>query len=258
MGDPMPFLRTGLSERLKAQLQEFAARHDFRVLYRRYDWNRDTWRSGFPDILDLEERVTAAARNGALTRADVRCIAKWGRHRNPKAIRFPKTAALPLYDDDGVNPDGRLQLDPLMPLRVLLRMKKEGMIAQLGPTYLTKVLRFALPEEYGAIDTRVVRVFGIGDPESAQQHWLSLKARNDGYGWYIAEYQQAWPEAYATWISILRFFALSLNDSGRLCPHPQAFVKSGMRTHGSWACADVEMALFTYASEWLPTKRCRP
>ena len=52
----------------------------------------------------------------------------------------------------------------------ILQRKIKG----LGPTYLSKVLRFALPSEFGAIDTRIVRVVGMGDPTSKQQNWLSI------------------------------------------------------------------------------------
>jgi len=80
----------------------------------------------------------------------------------------------------------------------------------LGPTYLSKVIRFALPEEYGAIDTRIVRVVGQGDPASRQHNWLALRVRNDGYGWYIPKVQVTWPNDYAKWINILRFLQVNL------------------------------------------------
>jgi hypothetical protein len=130
---------------------------------------------------------------------------------------------------------------------LILRKNTRG----LGPTYLSKVLRFALPSEFGAIDTRIVRVVGNGDSNSKEQSWLSLKVRNDGYGWYIPENQSAWPKDYSRWINILRFFAQLLNNSGKLCPHPKDFVINGLRTAGVWTCADIEMAIFSHVSKHL-------
>jgi len=127
-------------------------------------------------------------------------------------------------------------------------------IRGLGPTYLSKLLRFALPQEFGAIDTRIVRVVGMGDSQSKLQEWLCLKVRNDGYGWYIPKNQSAWPSEYSKWINILRFCAHFLNNSGKLCPHPEGFLTNDLRKRGIWACVDVEMALFSYASKHLNSK----
>lgn len=112
---------------------------------------------------------------------------------------------------------------------------------QLGPTYVSKVLRFALPVHFGAIDTRCVRMFG----EDSDHRWVSLKVVDYGYGPYIETASSRWPRGYGTWINILRYFAHHLPTN---CPHPQNFVDSGLRTKGVWTCADVEMALFAYAS----------
>ena len=94
----------------------------------------------------------------------------------------------------------------------------------------------------------------MGDPNSKQQNWLSLRTRNDGYGWYIPKNQSAWPKEYSKWINILRFCAHFLNNSGKLCPHPEGFLTNDLRKRGIWACADVEMSLFSYASKHLNSK----
>jgi hypothetical protein len=117
----------------------------------------------------------------------------------------------------------------------------------IGPTYLTKVLRFGSPIEYGAIDTRCVRVFGEGDPTSQQHRWLRLHVRNYGYGWYIPRTQRDWPTEYGVWVNILRYFSQLLPGD---CPHPTAFKESGLRLRNEWACSDIEMALFAYASRF--------
>jgi hypothetical protein len=141
-------------------------------------------------------------------------------------------------------PLSELELRPTRPIESLQASGVNG----IGPTYFSKIVRFGLPQEYGSIDTRCVRVFGIGDLASLRHQWINLKARNDGYGWYIPKLQPAWPRAYADWTNILRFFVSILPEN---CPHPQKFVANGLRSKQTWACADVEMALFSYASRFV-------
>ena len=207
-------------------------------------WGNDNYKNGFSDILSHEKLLTENDKNGGITLQVVKQVASWGRLRNPSRIEG-KEIVLPagaLRETD-TTPSHLLALRPLEPLRLLENNIYKG----IGPTYSSKVLRFGLPKEYGAIDTRCVRVFGQGDQLSQQHHWLELRARNDGYGWYISKAQKAWPFSYAKWINILRFFSQQLPDN---CPHPPAFVQSSLRVHNKWACADVEMAFFTYASQF--------
>ena len=189
--------------------------------------------------------MTGHARQNTVRKDDVLSVVKWGGGaRRLSRIECPDTLSLPLCANG--KPDSRIEKTPLLPL-VMLQSETKG----LGPTNLSKVLRFALPPEFGAIDTKIVRVVGTGDSESKRQDWLDLKVRDDGYGWYIPKTQAAWPEEYATWIDILRFFAQYLNEGGVACPHPPAFAEAGLRTQGLWCCADVEMALWSYASNCL-------
>jgi len=105
-----------------------------------------------------------------------------------------------------------------------------------------------MPSEFGAVDSRLVRVFGQDYPGSLG--WIDLVAQQARDGrWCINE--QGWPEGYTTWINILRFFARALQDQGINCPHPHSFVDKGLRDEGIWYCADVEMALWSYASDKL-------
>ena len=229
------------SDELKQKLIIFEKQHDLVELYKKYSWEKDTWENGFPCILELEKDMVRSAKNNLVKREDILRVAVWGKLRNIQRIKCPEILTLPLCENECLNK--KIEKDPLIPLRVL-QAKSEG----LGPTYLSKVLRFTFPSEFGAIDTCIVRVVGIGDPVSKQQSWLSLKVRNDGYGWYIPRNQPAWPKEYGTWIRILRCFVSLLNDSGRDCPHPEPFYKkNGLRQKGVWVCADVEMALFSYA-----------
>lgn len=240
----MPFPPTNISSNLKSNLEDFVRNHDFVRLYKEYCWGIDTWQNGFPNILRLEIEINMTAKNNLLRRENILSVAEWGNLRNIQRVKCPETLVLPLYKDG--HPNREIEENPLGPL-LILQKNIEG----LGPTYLSKVLRFALPSEFGAIDTRIVRVIGNGDPGSKQQDWLSLKVRNDGYGWYIPKNQSAWPKEYFTWINILRFVAQFLNNSGKLCPLPEGFLGNGLRKQGIWVCADVEMALFSYASKYL-------
>ena len=140
----------------------------------------------------------------------------------------------------------QLREKPTIPLEELSQQT-----SGLGPTYLSKMLRFLAPIEYGAIDTRIVRTFGR--PTFMQgESWLSLGVQVGQNGkYYIPTYQAGWPNEYAKWINILRFFAGLANapETGQACPHPSAFVDRRLRKKGKWGCADIEMALFSYASQ---------
>ena len=118
-----------------------------------------------------------------------------------------------------------------------------------GKVYQSKLLRFAMPWEYGAIDKRLCQVFGRGDPASQHTELLSLKVEYNGTRWDLKYQQTEWPSEYGTWIQILRMIASELNQSGMSCPHPEVMYARGLREKGIWECADVEMALFSFASK---------
>lgn len=232
---------------LLSKLNCFLEDNDFGELYRSYNWGKDTWESGFEDIFRLEVQLSTNDLNNGITIEDVKDVARWGKLRNAQRIRgeqmiLPRNT---FYAQDcTVNPT--ISEQPLSPLAVLSQMITSG----IGPTYFTKVLRFAVPTIYGALDTRCVRVFGKGDSSSKRHDWLDLTAKNYGYGWFIPETQKNWPSGYAKWLDILRTFCALLPAN---CPHPSAFVNQGLRSNGIWTCADVEMALFTYASTMIQT-----
>lgn len=239
-----PFLPTGLRTELIEELQAFLHEVDFVDLYRRYEWKSDTYSDGFPDIYRLESQLGTHARTSGLTLSDVKAVALWGRLRNIGRIQGPATV-LPrgsLYNDVGASVP-ELAANLLAPVRALQATPLRGV----GPTYLSKMLRFAVPREYGAIDTRCVRTFGQGDPKYQRHSWVDLSARNDGYGWSIPSTQPAWPDAYGQWVNILRYFAHALPAN---CPHPVGFLAARLRETGVWYCADVEMALFSFASQF--------
>jgi len=241
----MAFGPRSLRPNLLSELQRFARINVFADLYAAYLWRNDTYAKGFPDILDLELRFAQSERTTGITLSDIKAVAEWGSMRNRGRIAGPEVA-LPSGSlrTAGGAPLPELGSMPTSPIEILQTRGIHGV----GPTYLSKVVRFGLPQKYGALDTRCVRVFGQGDSASQRHQWIDLRTRNDGYGWYIPKLQSAWPDAYADWINILRFFVSVLPKD---CPHPPNFVASGLRSKQTWACADVEMALFSYASRFV-------
>ena len=237
-----PFSPRNLPDWLLPRLESFLKSVDFQYQYTSYDWGNDRHATGFKDILSLEIQLGRNAKTDGITYEDLIRVAEWGNMRNRgrvKCINSPALKPRTLYTPDG-NITSNLIGQPTSPIETL-----DENTQGLGPTYLSKVLRFAMPEQYGAIDTWCVRVFGEGDPDKSRHNWLSLRVRNDGYGWYIPKTpKRLWPSEYGTWINILRYFANRLPPN---CPHPPAFVKEGLREGGKWTCADVEMALFAYA-----------
>lgn len=233
-----------LSIQLQGRIESFLADYDLGSLYREYNWAGDTWENGFPEMRQLEEDLVIAAKHGYLTKTLIVRVARWGRLKNIKRVQCPEHIRISLYDGDDLAESPRI--DPSTPLK-LLRETIKGM----GPTYLSKVLMFSRPRLYGAIDTRLVRVFGSGDAGSEGLRWISLAVKNYGYGWYIPEYQTSWPGEYNTWVEILHHMAHLCNTSGHKCPHPDEYIAIGLREKGIWIVADIETALFSYASKRL-------
>jgi len=229
---------------LQRQVQSFVADHDLGSLYREYVWGKDTWENGFSDMRQLEVDLTMAAKHGYLTRTHILSVARWGHFRGIRRIQCPECMRISLHD--GHDLAEFLGIPPSAPLRLL-----GPAIKGMGPTYLSKVLMFSRPQLYGAIDTRLVKVFGRGYPDIEGHRWLSLEVRNYGFGPYIPETQASWPGEYDTWIAILHHIAHVLNTSGRECPHPDQYTVIGLRDKGVWIAADVETALFSYASRLL-------
>jgi len=240
-------------QELKESLKDFAKKHDLAELYRKYSWKNDTWTNDFPSILNLEKDVGEKAKRNLVKEEHVRRVVKWG--GGTLKVRWCETVRLSLYDERG-HFKKEVSKHPSIAAQILKEQKEKGLISGLGITYLTKVLRFAAPSEFGAIDSRIVRVFGQGDNNSKQQNWLSLTAC-PGEGeqrWAIRE-QSTWPKEYGKWIKMLRFLANLLSSENSCCPHREPFIESGLRQKGVWVCADVEMALFAYASQHINLRK---
>lgn len=231
-----------IDDSLQAELKKFCSDNNLVSLYRSYVWGNDFWDTGFIDILRLERQLASHHKKNGVSLDDVKDIARWGKLRNPSKIKG-NSFVLPCETfygpDESHNPQNSIH--SLSPLSILT----ENITSGIGPTYFSKILRFAAPRFYGAIDTRCVRVFGKGDPACEHHDWLDIYVKNYGYGWFIPEKQKNWPNGYVKWLDILKTICSLLPAN---CPHPSEFVKHGLREKGVWTCADVEMVLFTYAS----------
>jgi hypothetical protein len=236
----MPFEARISDSGLAKRVDSFLDTLDIAKLYKEYSWDRDTWENGFPEILKLEVSISEAAWNNAIQTSHLIQIAEWGRLREPSRVKLTGDLGIPFYDGghiyEWVDRHPAMYLDRL-----------DRVITGYGPTYSTKFLRFAVPSEFGAIDTRLVRVFGRGDIKNKKMDFLKLAVQSSNGG-SIKTSKDTWPSEYATWVNILRYIAQKLNDAGILCPHPQNFIDAGLREGGEWFCADVEMALFSYAT----------
>ncbi|MBT8508710.1 hypothetical protein AZH53_09865 [Methanomicrobiaceae archaeon CYW5] len=232
-----------LSESHHATINRFLQDHDLPDLYRSYTWKGDTWEKGFPDLFRLEEMISQAAMDNALDRTHLIEIATWGSLPNPKNVSCQDPIRISLYHDGA--PAFWLENEPENAVCIL-----GCRIRGFGPTYCSKVLHFAVPQIFGAIDTRLVRVFGKGDPLSGGKYQLlDLNVSYSNNLWQIPRDQEGWPREYGTWVRVLNHIAGALNTEGIACPHPEQYLQSGRREEGKWLPADVETALFSYASQ---------
>ena len=226
---------------LQQTLGEMYRELNFPDLFRTYTWERDTWSAGFPDMFRLETEISAAARAQMIRKDHLVKIARWGKLPNISRIRCPDPVKISLYEND--LPAQTLVNEPQTTIWNL-----QGQISGFGPTYLSKLLHFAVPQICGALDTRLVRIFGKDAP---QYHLLDLYVRNDKGRYYIPAIQAGWPWEYGTWVKILNSTATFLNSNRIPCPHPSAYLEAGLRIKDEWLPADVETALFSYASKEL-------
>ena len=108
-------------------------------------------------------------------------------------------------------------------------------------------MRFAFHNRVRALDSRIVRVFGIGDPTVNQYQWLTIRAQKSGSGWAVNR-NRMWHMEYEKWLQILAKMVSLINDKEVFCPHPRKFLDAGLRTEGIWISADVEMAISSYVT----------
>ena len=243
MSQQRPFESRGLNEALTAKLDRFLACNDFTQLYRSYSWKSDTYGAGFPGISSLELRLRG--KTDQITLANVKAVKCWGCPRGTSREKIHGTRII--YPELFLDLRTRLSDlsligdDPGGPAGVLA-----ASVSGVEATYASKVLRFVMPEQYGAIDTRQVSVFGVDGRDDDTRGWLPLRVMEGLHGRSVdSDNKNSWHTGYGVWINILRYFAGKLPDN---CPHPNSFTERGLRCNGIWAAADVEMALFAFAS----------
>jgi len=237
----MPIQYWELSDALCKKADSFLNTVNLLDWYQNYHWSADTKNSNFQDIVSLEIELIQAAKQNAIRCSHVRKIALWGAHPMLDKIQCHDPFDLPIYE--GGAPASWIKTDPAKGIRII-----RPQVKYVGPTYSSKILRFSMPHEFGALDTRITRVFGRGDPDHAYLPFLEIEAEPIGIKWFIKNPQPAWPDEYSTFIFILRYMAYKLNESGIKCPHPPLLYDHKLREPGIWECADVEMALFSFAS----------
>ena len=216
--------------------------HDLSALYQSYTWKKDTYKNGFPDLFHLEQVISFAARHHSLGISHLIEIAKWGILPNTKRISWPEPNKLSLYEND--LPAPWLETEPGKAISIL-----EGQIRGFGPTYASKLLHFAVPQIFGALDTRLVRTFGKGDTAAQRYPLLNISVTWSGNRWAILSSQPGWADEYGKWVGILNYIATDLNRNGKSCHHPSKYLEFNLREKGVWLPADVETALFAYASQ---------
>lgn len=227
-----------LKPEIQKTLEQILNDLNFPKLYKEYEWKGDTWEKGFPDLRYLETKITDAAKSSDIGLCHLVDIAKWGKLRNTKGISCAEPLGLMLYGKGQPAPD--LLQEPENTLR-----KIDSLVKGFGPTYSSKLLHFAVPKVFGALDTRLVRIFGNAAPK---YHLLNLDAVQSKDRWLIPPGQDGWPGEYGTWITVLNYLADRLNKTGKPCPHPRIYYEYGLREEGVWLPADIETALFSYAS----------
>ena len=239
---------TPVENNIQQHIDQFLRDNDISALYETYEWKGDAIENDFPDLFRLELEISTAARNHSLGIGHLIDIAKWGKLPNTKQISWQKPSELTLYVND--QPAPWLRIEPEKAIS-----KVEGQIRGFGPTYASKLLHFAVPQIFGALDTRLVRTFGKGDTDAQRYPFLNMTVTRSGGRWTILASQPGWADEYGKWIAILNYIAHSLNEKGNRCPHPEKYVSSGLRKDHTWFPADVETALFSYASQEIKRKK---
>jgi hypothetical protein len=222
--------------------------HEMPGFYNTYTWDNDSPEKSHQALFDLEMEIFPAAKSNSFNREHLIKIAEWGGHPNPKKINCPDPLRIPLYS--GNRPALCLFYEPVNAICMI-----EGRVGGFGPTFSSKLLHFAVPRIFGALDTRLVRIFGMSseDPESYQ--FLNLNVlRPDKGRPSIPKTQENWPEEYGTWVAILNQMADYLNRNQIACKHPEQYYHENLREKDTWLPADVETALFSYASKVLDDK----
>lgn len=229
--------RLCLNDKLKEQLTMFVESLDWQGQYKKFHHDEDSWENGFYNIVELEKGISEHLALGYLTRKDIVKIARWERPIAKDRMTCPAVLRLGVNEIGGNSETEKI-------IRIL-----EVSVKGTRKLFLTTIMRFISPSRMGSLDTNLVRVFGVGDPNLQSLQLLNLVVRRTEDTWIFAGNSWTWPDEYYKWNLILGFLASLLNELGIACPHPSGF--QGLRENGKWICADVEMALRAYANDVL-------
>lgn len=183
-----------------------------------FGWPPDCIDEGFPWIVALENRFRAAIeQNGFPPASLVTEVILWGGNQNNVLSRFARVVRGKGYEPFIRKVADNLD-DPSRALQSAMALKGFGL------TYGSKLLRFCRPRDYGALDSRI---------QAALKGELgSVPTTGPKQGSYYKEY-----------VGLLREYQRGLQDAKILRPG------YGPRTASTeWTAAEVEMALFAWAS----------
>ena len=220
-------------------------------LYKSYEWKNDTYQTNFSDLFELEKEAISAAKANFFKLYLLKKIGTWGNHPDSESISCEDPLNIIFYSNN--SPVPWLKKDPVKAIRII-----EANVNGYGPTFSSKLLHFAVPQIFGALDTRLVRVFGKNSEDIKKYQLLDLKVNRPKKGRpSINVTKSVWPKEYGTWVGILNNFADYLNQNNIICPHPEPYVQKGLRVKNQWLPADVETALFSYASHVIKENKKR-
>ena len=234
---------------LESQIAKFLREQKMIDLYLSYKWEGDTYENGFSELFNIEKETLSAAKNNSYNLPLLKKIGRWGNHPNPESISSPDPLNITLYLNG--KPVPWLSKEPVNAICII-----EGQVHGFGPTFSSKLLHFAVPQIFGALDTRLVRIFGKNSEDSEPYQLLNLHVLRPKKGRpSIDPKQDGWPEEFGTWIVILHHMSEFLNKNEIFCPHPEHYIQAGLRERDKWLPADVETALFSYATQVIEGKR---
>ena len=200
---------------------------DFPVLFAQYEWDSlhaafgwppDCLDTGFPWIVALEGQFRAAMEQNEFPPVSlVTEMILWGGNQNNVLGKFSKHVRAKAYESYISEVIDSLDEPPLA-------LDAAMAIKGFGPTYGSKLLRFCRPRDYGAFDSRIRRAMKgeLGAP---------------------SDYPTTMHKQYSGFLGILHEYQRGLQTTKVLRPSYGSRAASA-----AWTAAEVEMALFAWAS----------
>ena len=155
--------------------------------YSLYSWGNQDSKGSHHDLYDLENNLSSRE-NQFVRPLPSRRYCRMGWASRSKNYLLSRPFANPLYS--GRQPALCHYYDPVNTICMI-----EGRVKGFGPTFSSKLLHFSIPQIFGAIDTRLVRVFGNESEDPDPHHFLNLDVNRPEKGRpAITKTQQNWPE----------------------------------------------------------------